>query len=175
MASLQSQRPVDHTTQYSQVPANNQNKCNACGNQKPADHTKASQHAQNKCNNTCSCCQRKVNEQSFTNKMKGMANSAYKKVADQIHHHDQHNNGHRPNSGPKPAGPKLVGPKPAGPIPVGPKQKESSMSNCLPRIGDHIKRDKNSRKKGKNCKCKEGSSSDSESDKSDNDAHMKLV
>ncbi|KAK9053021.1 hypothetical protein SSX86_029651 [Deinandra increscens subsp. villosa] len=169
MASIQCQRPVDHTTQYSHVPANTQNKCNTCGYQKPVDHTKTSQHPQNKCNNTCSCCQRKENEHSFTNKMKEMANSAYKKVADQMHHLDQHTHGHRPNSGPKP-----VSPKPVSHKPVGPKQKESSMSNCIPRIGDHKKRDKSSRrKKGDDCKCKDGSSSsDSESD---NDAHVKRI
>ncbi|KAI3713545.1 hypothetical protein L1987_72123 [Smallanthus sonchifolius] len=158
---FQRHRPVDHTkntTQYSHVPANTQNKCNTYGSQKPIDHTKPTQHAQNKCNNTCSCCHRKENEHSFTNKMKEMANSAYKKVADQMHHHDQHNNGHRPNSGPKP---------------VSAKQKEQSMSNCIPRIGDHKKRDKNSRKKGNDCKCKDGSSSsDSESD---NDARVKSI
>ncbi|KAK1438501.1 hypothetical protein QVD17_04310 [Tagetes erecta] len=171
MASVQCQKPVDHTkntTQYTHAPANTQNTCNSCGNQKPVDHTKTSHPVQN--------------EHSFTNKMKEMASSAYKKVADQMHHHDQHNNGHRPNSGPKPAGPKpagpkLVGPKLAGQKPAGPKQKESSMSNCIPRIGDHIKRDKNSRKKkGNNGKRKDGSGSSSSSDsESDTDAHVKRI
>ncbi|MFS7900952.1 hypothetical protein Hanom_Chr00s154853g01823241 [Helianthus anomalus] len=94
MASTQCQRPVDHikkTTPHSHA---------------IVDHTKTGQHAQNKCNNACSYCHRKENEQSFTNKMKEMANSAYKKVADQMHHHDQHNNGLQPNTGPKPVRPK---------------------------------------------------------------------
>ncbi|KAF5800864.1 hypothetical protein HanXRQr2_Chr06g0241531 [Helianthus annuus] len=102
MASTQCQRPVDHTkktTPHSHA---------------TVDHTKTGQHAQNNCNNTCSCCHRKGNEQSFTNKMKEMANSAYKKVADQMHHHDQHNNGLQPNTGPKP---------------VSPKQKESGIGH----------------------------------------------
>ncbi|MFS7941992.1 hypothetical protein Hanom_Chr06g00482851 [Helianthus anomalus] len=147
MTSTQCQRPVDHTkktTPHSHA---------------TVDHTKTGQHAQNKCNNTCSCCHRKGNEQSFTNKMKEMANSAYKKVADQMHqhHHDQ------PNTGPKPASP---------------KQKESGMSNCIPRIGDHKKKGKNSRKKkGNDCECKDdnSSSSDSENESNDNNAHVKRI
>ncbi|PWA99222.1 hypothetical protein CTI12_AA010550 [Artemisia annua] len=159
MASIQCQRPVDHTKNITQQ---NHAPVNTYGYQKPADHTKynhqhAPTNAQNKCNNTCTCCRRKENEYSYINKVKDMANSAYKKVAEQIHHHDQHNNGHRPNTGPKP---------------VSPKQKDGSMTNCIPRIGDHKKRDKTSRKKkGNDCKRKDGSSSsDSESD---NEAHVK--
>lgn len=86
-----------------------------------------------------------------------MANSAYKKVSDQMHHNDQHN-GTRPNTGPKP-------------VTHGKKKKEGSMSNCLPRISDHMKRDKHTRNtKGNECKCKDGSSSSSDSD---NDARVK--
>nr|GEU72388.1 hypothetical protein [Tanacetum cinerariifolium] len=45
------------------------------------------------------------------------------------------------------------------------------MTNCIPRIGDHKKRDKTStKKKGNDCKCKDGSSSNSDSE-SDNEAH----
>lgn len=162
MASMQLQKPVDHTKnigQHGHVPANAQN-------QKPVDHTK--NNPQNKCNNTCSCCQRKENENSFTNKVKGMANSAYKKVADQMHHHDQqHSNGNRLNTGPK------QGCHGSGGVTEG-KKKEGSMSNCIPRIGDHKRREKLPKKKGNNCKCKDGSRSNSSSDsESDDDARVK--
>ncbi|XP_024994201.1 uncharacterized protein LOC112527667 [Cynara cardunculus var. scolymus] len=180
MASMQLQKPVDHTKNFPQhghVPTNAQNKCNTCGYQKPVDHNKNNPQnghalAQNKCNNTCSCCQRKENEHSFTNKVKEMANSAYKKVADQMHHHDQHSNGHRPITGPKQA---CHG---SGGVTEG-KKKEGSMTNCIPRIGDHKRREKIPKKKGNNCKCKDGSGSRSRSrssssdSESDNDAHMK--
>lgn len=112
--------------------------------QRPVDHPK--------CNHTCSCCQGKENEHSFTNKVKVMANSAYKKVADQMHHHDQP-------------------PKQAACNGSEGRKKEGTMTNCIPKMSDLKKKEKHSKKKGNNCKCKdESSSSDSESD---NDAHVK--
>lgn len=153
MASIQCQRPVDHNHHQKPVGPTKNNPQNA--------------PTQNKCNHTCSCCQTKENEHSFTNKVKvmaysakGMANSAYKKVADQMHHHDQPT-----NAAPKPA--------------AGGKKNEGAMSNCIPKIGDLKKKEKHSKKKENNCNCKkDGNSSSSSSSDSDNDndndnAHVK--
>lgn len=88
----------------------------------------------------------------MANSAKEMANSAYKKVADQMHHHDQP-------------------PKQAACHGSEGRKKEGTMTNCIPKMSDLKKKEKHSKKKGNNCKCKdESSSSDSESD---NDAHVK--
>ncbi|KAK2966502.1 hypothetical protein RJ640_019031 [Escallonia rubra] len=133
--------------------------------QKPADQTKHHVQASGHGHNSNETRHRENNEHSFTNKVKEMANSACMMFTGHTHH-EPHKN-HRQRR--KPAN-QVQQPEGHGSCTMPSntttekKKKEGHAANCIPKMGDHKRKEKHRKAKKEGKRSNSSSNSSSESD-----------